>query len=80
MRSLEEATEENNQYAEYLLGKLYLKGEDVDQDLEKAMELLKRSSDQGNKYASYTFAKAMLSGELVPFDILEAFIMEEVEA
>jgi hypothetical protein len=38
-------------YAQYLLGKTYLKGEDVQKDIPKAVDLLLSSAEQGNKYA-----------------------------
>lgn len=42
-----------NQYAQYVLGKLYLCGRDVSRDREKAVEYLTASAEQGNLYASF---------------------------
>ena len=49
-----------------LLGKNLLRGEDVEQDLPRAEQLLRRASDQGNRYASYTLGKTLLDGEASP--------------
>lgn len=64
LRWLEESSLESNEFAEYLLGKTYLKGEDVEQDLIRAEDLLWKSSAQGNKYAKYTLGKSLLDGNL----------------
>ena len=61
-----------NQYAEYLLGKTFLKGEDIERDTERAESLLSRSSEQGNKYAAYTLGKAYLDGDVLAQSIDEA--------
>lgn len=45
--------EKGNQYAQYVLGKLYLCGRDVSRDREKAVEYLTASAEQGNLYASF---------------------------
>lgn len=51
IKLLELSAEENN-WASFLLGRLYLFGtEDIEKDKEKAMEWLNRSSDDGNVYA-----------------------------
>ena len=48
---LEETTDENN-WCSYLLGKLYLLGnDDVEKDKEKAVQCLTKSADDGNAYA-----------------------------
>lgn len=73
LRWLEESVSERNEYAEYLLGKTYLKGEDVKQDLLRAEDLLRKSSAQGNRYAKYTLGKNLLDGELFLQNIPEAF-------
>lgn len=71
MRWLEEAVEDENSYAEYLLGKTYLKGEDVEQDLLYAEDLLRLSVKHGNKYAKYALGKALLDGEYITQNIPE---------
>lgn len=50
---LEIASDSGNQYAQYMLGKLYLLGEHVSEDKETAKEYLTLSADQGNKYAKF---------------------------
>lgn len=69
---LESAVKDDNQYAEYLLGKTFLKGEDVERDTERAESLLSRSAEQGNKYAAYTLGKAYLDGDILTQNIDEA--------
>lgn len=65
VRWLEEAVKNENEYAEYLLGKTLLLGEDVEQDSERAEELLKKSADKGNKYAKYILGKSYIEGILL---------------
>ncbi len=65
------AVEDENSYAEYLLGKTYLKGEDVEQDLLYAEDLLRLSVKHGNKYAKYALGKALLDGEYITQNIPE---------
>ena len=51
IKLLELSSEENN-WASFLLGRLYVFGtEDIEKDKEKAMEWLNRSADDGNVYA-----------------------------
>ena len=51
IKLLELSAEENN-WASFLLGRLYLFGtDDIEKDKEKAMEWLNRSADDGNVYA-----------------------------
>lgn len=69
---LESAVKDDNPYAEYLLGKTFLKGEDIERDTERAESLLCRSSEQGNKYAAYTLGKAYLDGDILTQNIDEA--------
>ena len=42
-----------NQYAQYMLGKLYLTGQGVAQDQAQAMDWFSRSAAQGNQYAQF---------------------------
>ena len=48
-----QAAEDGNPYAQYMLGKLYLEGEDVPKDEETAVYWLAESADQGNNYAQH---------------------------
>lgn len=50
--SLLESSAEDNDWASFLLGRLYLYGtDDIQKDKEKALEWLKLSAEQGNEYA-----------------------------
>ena len=50
--SLLESSAEDNDWASFLLGRLYLYGrDDIPKDKEKAMEWLELSAEQGNEYA-----------------------------
>ena len=58
--------EKGNQYAQYVLGKLYLCGRDVSRDREKAVEYLTASAEQGNLYASFfTGTSGCISGSVL---------------
>ena len=47
------SAERGNQYAQYMLGKLYLTGKEVPHDEERAVHWLSQSAEQGNQYAQY---------------------------
>ena len=47
------SAEAGNQYAQYMLGKLYLTGQGVTQDQVHAMVWFSRSAAQGNQYAQF---------------------------
>lgn len=52
--SLLESSAEDNDWASFLLGRLYLYGtDDIQKDKEKALEWLEISAEQGNEYAQY---------------------------
>ena len=52
--SLLESSAEDNDWASFLLGRLYLYGtDDIQKDKEKALEWLTMSASQGNAYAQY---------------------------
>ena len=53
MAYLTESAEQGNQYAQYALGKLYLTGQDVKQDRERAWAYFYESAEQGNEYADF---------------------------
>lgn len=48
---LERAVQDENQYAQYLLGKMLLFGQNIEKDVERGMALLNASAAQGNEYA-----------------------------
>ena len=56
----EKATTQGNQYAGYRLGKLYLLGDGVPKDTEKAIEHLTQAAESGNQYAQYALGKLYL--------------------
>ena len=47
------SAEAGNQYAQYMLGKLYLTGQGVNRDQAQAMVWFSRSAAQGNQYAQF---------------------------
>ena len=53
VKFLEIASEQGNQFAQYMLGKLYLLGRYVSEDKEMAKEYFTLSAEQGNEYAKY---------------------------
>lgn len=46
------AAENGNHYAEYMLGKMYLYGKEVEQDYAKSIAYLTASAEHGNQYAA----------------------------
>ena len=53
--------DQGKMFAAYKLGRMYLKCDAVDQDLDKAEHYLKMASDAGNEYAQYLLAKLYLT-------------------
>ena len=66
---MEQSAQAGNRYAQYQLAKLYLVGDGVTQDVEKALELLEASAQQGNPFAAYLLGKLYLDGQLVEQDV-----------
>lgn len=56
----EKAAAQGNQYANYRLGKLYLLGDGIPKDTEKAIVHLTQSAEAGNQYAQYALGKLHL--------------------
>ncbi|MCI9577246.1 MAG: sel1 repeat family protein [Oscillibacter sp.] len=56
----EKAAAQGNQFADCRLGKLYLLGDGVPKDTEKAIVHLTQSAKTGNRYAQYTLGKLYL--------------------
>ena len=50
---LTSSAEQGNQFAEYVLGKLYLMGKEVPKDKETAIKWFTLSAKQGNEYAQF---------------------------
>lgn len=51
IRNFEIAAENGNDYAEYMLGKLYLYGKEIEYDYDKAIAYLTASAEHENQYA-----------------------------
>ena len=68
IENLYQQAQNNNSYAQYTLGKMYLKGEGVKQDAEYGVRWLLRAIKQNNKYAQYLLGKVMLKSEYLPKD------------
>ena len=50
---LTKSAEQGNQFAQYVLGKLFLIGKDVPKDKETAVKFFTLSAEQGNEYAKF---------------------------
>ena len=72
MEWLGKAAGTNNSYALYTLGKLFLMGEDVPEDIEWSIDYFKRAAEGGNEYAEFQLGKVYLLGEDVPKNVEEA--------
>lgn len=68
IEDLYKQAQNNNSYAQYKLGKMYLKGENVKQDAEYGVRWLLKAIKQNNNYAQYLLGKAILKGEYLPID------------
>lgn len=68
VENLYHQAQNNNSYAQYTLGKMYLKGEGVKQDAEYGVRWLLEAIKQNNSYAQYLLGKAILKGEYLPMD------------
>ena len=69
VRWYDRASKQRNEFAQYRLAKLYLTGDGVPKDVDRAVELLKASAEQGNQHAEYLLGKLYLDGTLVPRDV-----------
>ncbi len=68
IEDLYQQAQDNNSYAQYMLGKMYLKGEDVKQDAKYGVRWLLKAIKQNNMNAQYLLGKAILKGECLPMD------------
>ncbi len=66
--------------AQYYLGVMYMKGQGVEQDYEKAGEWFRKASEQGLAVAMYKLAKLYTKGEGVPKDLEFAYVWYSVAA
>ena len=57
------AAAQGNQFAGYRLGKLYLRGDGISKDTDKAIVHLAQSAEAGNQYAQYTLGKLYLGSQ-----------------
>lgn len=69
IRKLRIQAAHGNSFAQYTLGKLYLRGESVAQDAEQALWWLEEASENDNPYAQYLLGKSLLTGDGLPQDI-----------
>ena len=54
--------------AKYRLGKIFLRGDEVPQNVDYALRWLEESVSEGNQYAEYLLGKTLFRGELVDLD------------
>lgn len=77
---LEQSISQQNSMAAYALGKAYLEGTVVLQDISKAVSLLMTAAKQNNPYAGYLLGKLYYRGEVVPKDVAKALYYLEQSA
>ncbi|WP_455197333.1 SEL1-like repeat protein [Kaarinaea lacus] len=68
------ASDHNDASAQYLVGRNYLKGKSVKQDINKAIKWFERAAKQNHAKAQYQLGKMYLYGEHVKQDRQQAFI------
>ena len=68
------ASDHNDASAQYLVGRNYLKGKSVKQDINKALKWFERAAKQNHARAQYQLGKMYLHGEQVKQDRQQAFI------
>lgn len=68
VENLYHQAQNNNSYAQYRLGKMYLIGEGVEQDAEYGVKWLLKAIEQNNSYAQCLLGKSILKGEYLPKD------------
>ena len=72
IRWLNQAAENGNHFAAYLLVKDYLTGEALTKDTSKAAKWFTQSAEAGNQYAQYMLGKLYLTGQGVIHDRTQA--------
>lgn len=72
VRWLEKSADQGYEYAQYRLGKLYLTGKEVEQNIEYGLYRAWQAEQQNNPYAQYLLGKTYLNGELVERDLPQA--------
>lgn len=72
VRWLEQSADQGYEYAQYRLGRLYLTGKEVEQNIEYGLYRAWQSEQQNNPFAQYLLGKTYLNGELVEQDLPQA--------
>ena len=72
VRHLTDAVAEGSDAARFLLAKMYRKGTGVDQDVEKANQLLKEAADNGYHKAEAAYAEVLWKGDGCEKDVAAA--------
>lgn len=78
VRLLEQSADQGYEYAQYRLGKLYLTGKEVDQNIEYGLYRAWQAEKQNNPYAQYLLGKTYLNGELVELNLSQAEQLFEI--
>lgn len=74
------ANTSDDKIAQYYLGVMYMKGQGVEQDFEKAGEWFRKASEQGLAVAMYKLAELYTNGKGVPKDLEFAYVWYSVGA
>jgi len=74
------ANTSDDEIAQYYLGVMYMKGQGVEQDFEKAGEWFRKASEQGLSVAMYKLAGLYTKGKGVPKDLEFAYVWYSVAA
>ncbi len=65
---LEQSAEQGNQFAQYQLGIIYLKGDVAEQNFSLAYDYLYQAAEQDNQFAQYQLGMIFLKGEFTNID------------
>lgn len=77
VRWLELSADQGYEYAQYRLGKLYLAGTEVEQNIAYGLQRAWQAEQQNNDCAQYLLGKVYLKGELVEQDLRQAEVLFE---
>ena len=77
VRWLELSADQSYEYAQYRLGKLYLAGTEVGQNIAYGLQRAWQAEQQNNDCAQYLLGKVYLKGELVEQDLGQAEVLFE---
>ena len=72
LKWFKKSAEQGNAYGQCMLGAMYYKGEEVEQDYKEALKWFKKSAEQGNAYGQWLLGTMYASGEGVEQDYTEA--------